>query len=117
MFGDAESREPTRVEVAARAYLSFGELLALLTLTPGVCLRCEDLDDDGEVRYAVWFGMLASDVTALDAAAELAVDALLDRVRKGHSQVPPLEYLHAAARAVTRVFGVPAPTAHLAGAA
>ncbi|MCZ7414732.1 hypothetical protein [Streptomyces sp. WMMC897] len=116
MFGDVEPGEVARVEVSARACLSFGELLALLTLTPGVNLSVEELGDDSEVRYAVWFGMLASDTTTLDMAAELAVDALAGRVRAGRSQVPPREYLRAAARAVTRTFGLAAPSAHLAGA-
>lgn len=103
VFGDASEGEPTRVAVQVTACFSFGELLALLGYTPGLCLSYEELDDDEYVRGAARFALLTTDPCELHHQADRAL-----AIRDGYGRADEFEYMVCLGRAITRVFGVSA---------
>lgn len=103
LFGETSEGEPTRVAVQVTACLSFGELLALLGSTPGLCLSYEELDDDEYVRGAARFALLTTDPCELWHQVGHAM-----AVRAGNGSTDECAYLVHLGRAITRVFGVSA---------
>jgi hypothetical protein len=107
LFGDAESGQPTRVEVPVSVCLSYLELLGLLLFTPGLELLEEELNDDDALRGALRFALLVTDVTTVELYyAARAAEMLKETPRSVYA--PSVDYVRRLGAAVTRVFGVAA---------
>jgi hypothetical protein len=101
VFGDPEAEESVRVAVPVVAHLSFADILALLRESGG--LTYGELDDDGAVRDALRFAVLATDVVMSE---DRAVRALA--VLNGQGDRDAVAWAQSLAIAITRVFGVSA---------
>ena len=92
-----------RIALSAPLWLTFGELLGLLALSPDSGLVYEELDEDDALFTYLWIGL--NDAT-WDDVEESAVRAL--GVLAGRVPDESAEFVTAAAPAVTRAFGIAA---------